>query len=192
MAILGLVGYSGLHMSVLVKEPALFVIWYYSIAHKACLSPLPSSALRVVFVVKVSPFCELICGYGFYLNKGWGCLLMVRFVTFLEVCRSKLLGSLGLGVTVLLSACTTQRCDPTGAMAAHCAPVKMHVWTGEAFEQDKMFYYRDESENSRRVRDIPPTALAPQVLKGQQDYYKVWSQDGRELKAVFVQRPNSF
>ena len=106
--------------------------------------------------------------------------------------KKSLVGMMGLAAVTLLSGCATQNCDPTGAMAEHCAPVKMHVWTGEAFESDKMFYYHKADDSSATVQDIPATALAEQVLKGQQDYYKVWSKDGSRLKAVFVQRPASF
>ncbi len=113
-------------------------------------------------------------------------------VQYRSVSKSRVFVVLGAGLSVTLSACTTSRCDSTGAMAAHCAPVKNYAFTGESFEEDKMFYYQDADLANRNIRDIPATALSERVLKGQKDYHIVWSQDGLAKKAVFYKRPASF
>ena len=114
------------------------------------------------------------------------------FVGLRCVFNSRVVVMMGLGATSLLSACTTRHCDKTGAMASHCTPAKAYVFTGEAFEEDKMFYYRTEDEHSPAFQAKPATSLSQQVLKGQQDYHTIWSKDRSAKKVIFYKRPASF
>ncbi len=101
-------------------------------------------------------------------------------------------GAVVVPVVMALGGCAAQNCDPTGGMAAQCTPMKAYVFTGEAFEEDKMFYYRNEEARRAELQDIPATELSRHVLKGKKGYDTVWSRDGQTKKAIFYRRPLSF